>query len=342
MEMKDWSTLWMDEAIERADIDKTKICNFGIKALDDSMIGIFPNDLIVIGADSGVGKSEIALNMALHNASAGKKVALYFIEGGAKEAIRRIKWSAIKDKYFRDKKGFIDLDYRKWRLNMLNNPLLEQIENECLLELNLKIKGNLEIYDFESSFTVNDLHESLGKYMNKSNFSDRKLNVDIIIIDHLQYFNLESAKNEFNEMTQILMQIKNITNFWNIPVVLISHLRKKDKDRGLPNQEDFFGTSNIAKIARQAITISPDYSFDNHSDNIYPTFFRIVKSGTGLRSSFSIRCNFDLRRGKYQDEYELYRLSDERPLKNPMTLEQLPKWASKQQQPRENWQDKES
>jgi predicted ATP-dependent serine protease len=81
MEMKHWkqSRLESEQAEDR--IDPSRICTFGIKPLDDALIGLLPNDLAIIGADSGVGKSEICLDLAIHNASKGKKVALYFIEG---------------------------------------------------------------------------------------------------------------------------------------------------------------------------------------------------------------------------------------------------------------------
>src|SRR3990167_10807164 len=128
MEMKSWKECWLEEQINRSNINIDNICTFGIKPLDDALIGILPNDLIVLGADSGVGKSEISLNMALHNAMKGKKIALYFIEGGAEEAISRIKWNLIRHKYYEKGYTAIDMDYRKWKLNMLTEILLSDIE----------------------------------------------------------------------------------------------------------------------------------------------------------------------------------------------------------------------
>ena len=88
MEMKNAVDCWIEAEENLRKIDINRICTFGIAPLDDALIGILPNDLICIGADSGVGKSEIALDIALHNAYSGKKVGLYFIEGGAEEAVR--------------------------------------------------------------------------------------------------------------------------------------------------------------------------------------------------------------------------------------------------------------
>lgn len=331
MEMKSATECWVEAEESRKKIDPKKICNFGIKVLDDAMIGILPNDLIVIGADSGVGKSELALDIALHNATNGKKVALYFIEGGSEEAINRIRWKMIKTKYYSTRPTGLDLDYRKWRMNTIDDPYIDRLNLECYNEFKAKIKDNLFIYSFEEGFTIEMLMNSLGFFsqMRKDNyaFDEVYLDIDLLIIDHLQYFNLTNPKNELTEMTQILMKVKDITNFHKIPVILISHLRKKEKDRGLPSQEDFFGTSNIAKIASQAIAIASYYQGDDYAKNIYPTFFRFIKSRTGLRTSIASLCNFDYKSGKYQNDYAVYKLISDKPDAKPLEKFNLPKWA---------------
>lgn len=344
MEMRSWEELWVEETVARSKIDPAKLCDFGIKPLDDALIGLLPNDLVVIGADSGVGKSHMALNIALHNAMKGKTVALYFIEGGAEEAIIRIKWTALCNLYFSKywQEG-IDMDFRLWRMNKIKeSEFLAKIEMEALWTLQEKIGDRLQIYSFTNSFTITDLTYSLGWFIKPEVKEESgvitqlsKYEVDLIIVDHLQYFTLTNPQNELQEMTSILMKVKDITNFKKIPVIMISHLRKKDKDRGLPSQEDFYGTSNIAKISSIAITVMPHYAQENYRDDIYPTFFRIVKSRTGIRSTYAILCNFDLRLDQYESQYGIYRLAKDVPVKDPIDETQLPKWARKikQQQP---------
>lgn len=330
--MKGWDECYIDQTQARQAIDHTKICNFGIKALDDALIGILRNDLVVIGADSGVGKSDVCLNLALHNARNGKNVALFFIEGGSEEAISRIKWKAIKDKYYTEGHNTIELDYRKWRMGLLEDPLLLKIEAEVYKELMDGIGARLHIYDIDASFKIEDLTSSLMYFTNKRvneayNIEEHFIDIDLIIVDHLQYFTLANPKNEFTEMTQILMKVKEITDFHKVPVILVSHLRKKDKDRGLPGQDDFYGTGNICKIASVAITISNHPSQDNHSEELYPTFFRIVKSRTGIRSSYAILCDYMYRLGRYDTFYKLYNLAADKPVADPIEFDKLPRWA---------------
>lgn len=197
--MKPADDCWIEAEQNLQKIDPKKICTFGIPVLDDALMGILPNDLIVVGGDSGVGKSEIGLNIALHNAANGKKVGLYFIEGNCEEAINRIRWKMIKDAYYkRDLKG-IDLDYRKWRMNMLRSNVLDDLNAQCYVEFQDKVKDNLYIYSFEEGFTIEMLTNSLGWFSKQRPgqfLMETYLDVDLLIIDHLQYFTLANPKNE--------------------------------------------------------------------------------------------------------------------------------------------------
>ena len=78
-------------------------CSYGVKPLDEALVCIMPNDLVVIGADSAVGKSELCLQIARHNLHKNKRVALYHLEGGWQEAITRMKWKDICEEYYRTK-----------------------------------------------------------------------------------------------------------------------------------------------------------------------------------------------------------------------------------------------
>lgn len=327
---KSWEEVWDEEYDERSKIDASKICTFGIKCLDDRLTGILPNDLIAIGADSGKGKSQVILDIAIHNCQRGKKVALFFVEGGPKQAIQRIKWKLISKKYYEKYKNGTDMDLRKWLVNKTDNRLMfEEIEGLCQLEFKELVGKNLQMYDFDSTFTIKDLENSLGWFKEQrpgTYLMEDVLGVDLIIVDHLQYFDVSDSRNENAEVTKIVKTCKDITNFYNVPIIMVSHLRKRDKDRGLPNQEDFFGSSNVPKIASQAITITPEHSGADYQYGIYPTFFRICKSRTGAETELATLVNFNSRTGEYDNHYDVYTLVQDKP---HTKLEQgrLPKWA---------------
>jgi hypothetical protein len=211
----------------------------------------------------------------------------------------------------------VEIDMRKWSMNFHDNPdFINKMEDEVIAELGKRLDGYLKIASFDNSFGLKDLVDSFPVYGNP----------DLIIVDHLQYFDISNPKSELQEVSEILKTIKGITQFSQIPVVLVSHLRKKGNERGLPDQEDFYGTSNIAKIASLAITISPAKAGEDHAKGLYPTFFRVVKSRTKISPNLAMLCNFNINTQKYESGYQVFRLVEGRPTK-PLMQGELPKWA---------------
>lgn len=322
------------ERTNRLNFNPSRACHFGIKCLDDALPYIIPNELVVIGADSGIGKSEMAVQIAKHNAANGKNVYLFYLEGGEEEAIRRMKWIDILGIYYKNYKSFgLEMSYAKWVTNNLKSPIIDQIEDE-LPDIYEKLYGNrLHIYTRTNQINADAVYNTLMNFWSGEQFNKKIMfNVDLIIIDHLHYFNLEEnvRGTEATQITSILKKIKEIPDFHNIPVILFSHLRKKSRDRGMPDQEDFHGSSNIPKIASTAVIISPSASETSNATNIYPTFFRIVKSRYGIKANYCMRTDFNLNERSYGKDYELYgvdsfgKLTDE-----PIPKYNWPKWAKR-------------
>jgi archaellum biogenesis ATPase FlaH len=338
----DWISLedaFRKETALRENMDVNKLCTYGIKPLDDSLICLAKNELVVIGSDSGSGKSELGINIARTNIKRGKRVALYYLEGGYEEAISRMKWRDIAEEYY---KGYphlrIDMDYRKWMLNIEKDKILEEIECRLWERYKAEYQNNLYLHSSKQGMTVDNLISSLLEFHklvpndeSESPFDTTgKMDLDLIIIDHLQYFSLTKSENEIFEITEILRTVKSITDNFKIPVVLISHLRKKARDRGLPGQEDFYGSSNIPKIASTVITITPSSEKDDIASGIYPTYLRVVKSRIGVRPNYAFLVDFDLHKRCYADKYEIYRLDNYGNIKTePLGREEQPKWARK-------------
>lgn len=335
--INDWIALQNAFKIEtdiRENTDVSKLCTYGIKPLDDALICINRDELVVIGADSGVGKSEMGINIAQANVKRGKKVALYYLEGGYLEAISRMKWRDIIEEYYRNYSHLgIDMDYRKWALNINKSSVLKEIECKVWEKYKEDYKDNLFFYASKEGLTVDNFTSSLLDF-HELRAADGgfgitgKVELDLMIIDHLQYFSLTKAESEIFEITEILRTVKGITDNFKIPCLLMSHLRKKAKDRGLPGQEDFYGSSNIPKIANTAITICPSFKKDNMAFGIYPTYLRVVKSRIGVRTNYAFLVNFSLHKRCYENDYEIYRLDGYGNVnKDPLIKDERPKWA---------------
>jgi len=333
-----WEECFKKESEYRRDIDVSKLCTYGIKPLDDALICINKGELTVIGADSGVGKTEIAIQIASHNAKLGKKVALYHLEGGYREAIARMKWRDICQEYYTNhREAGLEMNYQKWSVNIDQDPLMSKLESIIWEKYKEAYKNNLFIHHQEGDVTLIDFLASLldfhsletafGAQLGNVSMS-QGFDLDLVVADHLQYFSLDQSENEITEITKIIRGLKKVTDDHQIPVVLISHLRKKTKDRGLPDQQDFYGSSNIPKIANTAITLTPQLNKEDFYNGIYPTWLRIVKSRVGIRSSIAILSDFDTKAKTYSDKYEIFKVNnDGHTSPEALAPHELPRWA---------------
>ena len=264
---KTYKQAFMEEADLRSSTDFNKLCSYGIKPLDDAMLAINTNELIVIAAGSGIGKTELSLAISRHNAIKGKRVAHYNLEGGYIEAIQRMKWREMVDRFFDTRKfnEYFEFDYREWVLNKNVDKRLLDLEAWAYNELMEKLDNNLFFYDNPAGLTCDefcasllDFHDLKVSFENLLDRSKKKgFNLDLIVIDHLQYFSLEKNDDEIYEITRILKEAKRITENLHIPVILVAHLRKLPREHGIPDKEDIYGTSNIHKITNTPILIPP-------------------------------------------------------------------------------------
>lgn len=338
--MKNYSQAFREEADFRHNIDIESLCTYGVKALDDALVAIAPNELIVIGACSGYGKSELSLAISRHNAMRGKRVAHYHLEGGYIEAMQRIKWRDICDTYYEKHKGaMLDLDFRRWSLNLERNPLFLKMEAEIYAKLSDVLKDKLFFYDKPEGLTCDDFLESLIDFHDlktafENPFSQTKrkgFDLDLVVIDHLQYFSLDKDEDELQEITRILKEAKKINETMKIPVILVSHLRKLPRGHGIPDKEDIYGTSNIHKVANTCIIIHPDHEKDRSAEGIYPTYIRIAKSRIGLRPNELIYCEFDAMNRRYKEEYNIVKcFPNGEVATEPLSYEEMPKWSKRQ------------
>lgn len=325
-----WSEAFKNEAIEREDTKPEELCSYGIKPLDDALYRIGKNELVVLGAETGYGKSELALSIAQHNAKQGKTVGVYYLEGGYLEAIRRMKWKDIADKYYKEYYfSKADVDFRKWVYNCKQDEIITDIEGQIYQSYKEKYEDNLYFFPTSDSFTIDKFFMSLLDF---NELLSKKLYLDLIVVDHLQYFSLTDEENEIRQITKILRELKRITEYYNTPVLLVSHLRKRGKKAGLPTHEDFYGSGNIAKISTTAIMISPATDRDSLYKNIYPTYLRIVKSRIGIRPNYAFLLNFNLNQRKYEEEYDIYRVNEFGEVRSdPLPTDEMPKWARREQ-----------
>ena len=141
---------------------KDKLLKFGVHFLDLSFRGIFPNDLILVGAPSGIGKTQFCVNMALRNIEDGRRVHFIALEADDFEIERRLKYAIVANSFFADQSrpqlsgerlSFIDWCMGEYELQL--RPY------ETLAENLLSGYKNLFTFYKQKEFGVDELIENV-------------------------------------------------------------------------------------------------------------------------------------------------------------------------------------
>jgi replicative DNA helicase len=293
--------------------------NYGIAYLDDCLGGISEDDFVLIGAESGTGKTELGINIAVE-CGKNHKVHLFALEAEKDEPIHRTDYKVLADLYFKDtgKKKIQHIDYRNYILNKVD---LGKYETPETIEKVHNMFKNIEISYREGSFTVADLTKKMGEI---------KDDCEIIIVDHVDYFDFDDKRDENTNMTELMKQLRNINQVYRIPVIAISHLRKKsDYKQVIPTLEDFIGSSNKYKQVKTAILFAPNYEDTNYETGLFGTYMTVAKSRTAPKSNIVASIVFNANKNTYSPEYDLYKVKDGGRTLEKLSEESKPYWAKK-------------
>lgn len=169
----------------------------GIKSVDDLWLGMAPGDVIIIGGDTAQGKSMLMQRIALNVALRNVPILYFSLEMPLGEQTARF-YSMMKSQ------GIVEPS---------------------------TVADSLPIYYYAGKSEM-DL-AILDKIIVTS---IRLYGTAVCFIDHLHYFS-NSVDNTTNEVGLISRKIKRMAVRYNIPIVLISTLRKRTKS-GVPGMSD--------------------------------------------------------------------------------------------------------
>lgn len=275
--------------------------SFGIGFLDDALLGIQKNDLILLGAPSGAGKTELASHIAFSNAAQDKKVVYFALEAETHEIENRVLYKHKATEYYRAG-GRIYTSYDVWIQG--GCPHLDEI---AIGQDQISARG-LKTRYINEAYTIKNFLIDYTEIVNHS---------DLVILDHIHYFDLET-ENENKEYKEIIKKIRSQVLEYGKPIIVISHIRKRDRRFPViaPDQEDFHGTSDLVKVATKVISMSPQYEvkmFRDLGNDIHSplpgsnyTFMKIAKNRrNGSVCRYVGATKYDPRTNAYQKEYFL-------------------------------------
>lgn len=308
------------ERVERLENAK-RLLSFGVRFLDEAMGGITRRDLVLIGARTGTGKTQLASNIAMANCRQGKRVHYFALEAEDREIERRMKFQILADLYYRELAGApIRLRFIDWYNGRLDDAL-GRFESRADAELRGVLK-NLSTYYRVDSFTGDDFARQLDAVREET---------DLAILDHFHYVD-STDENENRGHKQIVKQIRDSALRANRPVIVVGHVRKSDPRFApiVPTDEAFHGSSDIVKIATKAIMIAPDYETDTGSPNLWSTYMQAVKCRQDSSvTRYVARINYDTRTDLYEEFYVLGKPTDGGRQFSALDIEHWPSWKER-------------
>lgn len=307
------------ELSERVE-DGQRALKYHLSFVDDYCRAISPNDLVLVGAPTGIGKTELVMNIATTNAMLGKRVHIFALEAEPRELERRTKYALLSQLAHSSKHPrAIEMNFKDWRLGRLEE-ICEQFNGQVDRVIAKKL-ASLFTYYRDTVFGAAELRRQI---------LDIHESTDLIVIDHLHYIDLDGDQSETQAVGELVKTIRDVALNVGRPVILVAHLRKSDQSskRLVPTIGDFHGSSNITKICTHAITIERCHVIDAPDWFMSPTFISVLKDRAQGPCPYVAVTNYDRRKKSYDSTYTLGRLEKNGTEWKPFTgAAEPPHWA---------------
>lgn len=265
---------------------------YGIQYLDDKLVSINKGELVLIGATSGCGKSQLAYIIARTNSERGVKTALFSLENSQGDVLRKEIYNKYRKLCENWKMSFRDFNLIV-KKQMYDGELLEKAKQQAMESIK-----DIWLYEKPTEgFTVEDMKREFDRAA--------KDGCKLLIVDHLDYFDQINGneKDECKYLREIMKAIRKMIEVYQVPVIAFSQFRKPtDQKMIIPTQYEFYGSSDKAKIATTIITMARNYD-ETCGENESHTYIAIRKDRFGLQSVAD--CVYDLKTNSYRAYYRL-------------------------------------
>lgn len=203
---------WLIEDLERikADPEDPKIITTGFDKLDKALDGILPQDMIIVSALPGMGKSALALNVICHLCGGSQRLSggLITLEMDAQSYTRRLYSHESNVPLGRFKQRMTDEELRA-------------IKNAQKFVSNWKL-----FIDHERTLTVSGLSRKITNLY-------KLQKVDFIVLDYFQLLSDDKVTNKLQYLSNASQVIFDLTRELKIPIIVVAQANRKlvDKDK---------------------------------------------------------------------------------------------------------------
>ena len=242
----------------------------GISSLDYATTGIRPGELWPVGARTGAGKSNLALQIAAANCREGIPVAMFSIEMDKDSLLHRL-WSG---------ESGVPFKYIRYPRNLTGQVT-------AAIEAAMLTVGRWPLFVTENKI-------SLAQLLAKAKLLIRRERVKLVIVDYLQKVSAP-GRDERTVVTKVCEGLRDMAKSTGVPIVLLSQFSRPDQSNRnrRPTLYDFKESGSIENDAHVALLIHrPKDEFDRVTgeDEII-----IGKQRNGEFSIEKVRLNSTLR-----------------------------------------------
>ncbi len=235
------NSLKMIEKAHNTDGTVTGIAS-GFTDLDYKTTGFQPSDLILLAARPSMGKTALALNIAIHVASVEKKhVAIFSLEMSKEQLVNRLL----------AQESHVDSQH-------LRTGNLADTEWASLIEGAETVGKSYLVIDDTPGISIPELRSKCRK-------QQLEKGLDMIIIDYLQLMSGSGkAESRQNEVSEISRSLKAIARELGVPIIALSQLSRKVEDRSdhRPQLSDLRESGAIEQDADVVMFIDRERSED--------------------------------------------------------------------------------
>ena len=235
----------------------------GITDLDNIMCGLHKQELTIIGARPGVGKTTLALQIAEYIASKGTEIAFISLEMSEYQIIQKMLTSKTK------------VNSYKMRLGTLEEQDLEKISIA-----GAKI-AELPIHLITNARTIQHIENIARKLKNKNNLG-------LLVIDYIQLIkNKGKFNNREQEVADITRTLKLLSLELDIPIIGLCQLNR-NASKAEPTLADLRESGSIEQDADNVLFL---YRENENEENIVDITLKIAKQRAGETGKIYLKFN---------------------------------------------------
>jgi replicative DNA helicase len=227
-------------------------------------------DLVIVAARPGMGKTSLVLKMAIANAK--KSVGVGFIS--MEMSMHQLTARAVA----------IDTNFH---LKQLIKSGFEKPEYFSTLSAHTNRMSEFPLYIDDSGKT------DISDVVITSKLWKRKYNIGVLIIDYIQLMGDRSIKgSRENELSSISRRLKKLAKELDIPVVVLAQVNRECEKRGASKRPFISDIKDCGSIEQDADIINfiyrPDYyKIEMSEDDYDPSYSHLIEKGANTEIIFA-------------------------------------------------------